>query len=465
MPRKFGNNCCPQYISALSFVRKIWLGENRMYNYPGQEENGSAQGWLIQQLSRSKDERAKASISEHRSDYKLDTFLLSIKKRVLLPVVILAAFFLWLSLCHEHYKSYWLGTIYRVQTTDFNILHHILPPVLSQMIIASRDDLIQRTLDSNYGSFDLIITDPSDKSVIYRTGGVEHPIPEDLARIKLKEPYDLLTDPPPLEPGWEHRSARADQAVRPRAFKSRNQAAILGHLYYVRPDPPAFFDDLANFFSGNLFENSGAKRGYLYITFITMALGNLSFFAVWLRQSGVQIKQNELEHLERELELRKKALEQLAQELVEHESRKILLEKEADDFNLRAVRLRQALIELRGTLSLADVERVSGPAADVFSESGSQLQAKDRQTGARPVKGLQTDDSLASGLLDEVERLIPALSENAQALKTQASLLNDYCHSLEQRQAEMKKIVEQATFRTNRPSKIGLNDLPIDMTP
>jgi hypothetical protein len=50
--------------------------------------------------------------------------------------------------------------------------------------------------------------------------------------------------------------------------------------------------------------------------------------------------------------------------------------------------------------------------------------------------------------LEEIEHLIPALADNADALKSQASLLHDYCSVLEQRQAEMKRIVEHAYART-----------------
>ena len=87
---------------------------------------------------------------------QLDKFLLSIKKRFLVPAIVLSGIGVWLSICHVHYQSYWLGTIYRVQTADFNMLHHTMPAVLSDMILADRDDLVQRTLDSTYGLFGLM---------------------------------------------------------------------------------------------------------------------------------------------------------------------------------------------------------------------------------------------------------------------------------------------------------------------
>ena len=70
-----------------------------------------------------------------------------------------------------------------------------------------------------------------------------------------------------------------------------------------------------------------------------------------------------------------------------------------------------------------------------------------------------------SALLEEIEQLIPALTDNAVTLKSQAGLLNDYCAVLEQRQAEMKSIVDQAYFRTSKMAQsVGAENF-MDMTP
>lgn len=52
-----------------------------------------------------------------------------------------------------NYRSYWHGTIRRVQTVDFNILSHLLPTKLSHALINRDLEELQRTLDSNYGYF------------------------------------------------------------------------------------------------------------------------------------------------------------------------------------------------------------------------------------------------------------------------------------------------------------------------
>ncbi|MFM7366243.1 MAG: hypothetical protein ACKO2Z_00250, partial [Sphaerospermopsis kisseleviana] len=61
----------------------------------------------------------------------------------------------------DRYNSYWNQTIFRVQTVDFNILSHTLPTKLSYALIKKQPQEVQRTLDSNYSLFGLIVTDAS----------------------------------------------------------------------------------------------------------------------------------------------------------------------------------------------------------------------------------------------------------------------------------------------------------------
>jgi hypothetical protein len=399
----------------------------------------------------------------------MDKILLSTKKRFLLPIVCALGLLVWLFLCHEQYRSYWEGTIHRVQTTDFNLLHHTLPPTLSQLIVANRDDLVQKVLDSNYGLFGLVVTDPSDESVLYYTGKIYHRkswqghiTPDDLAGIKKDEPYDLLTDPPPLAPAWEHGSPRDDKAEHVDVTQTRPASKVLGHLYYVRPEPPPFLEDLSGFLFTGLFEMSGAKRGYLYITLTTMAFSAVVLLMIWLRQRGLEMKQGELDYMQRELGIRKKALEHLAAELNTQKARKLWLEKEADVSYERALTLKQSLERLKEALSL------------VGATGLSQVQP---QSSLKDAEGLFKTRAVhpPSALLEEIEELIPALTDNATTLKSQASLLNDYCSILEQRQAEMKRIVDNAYFRANRvgqpiiDERMGMSlkasENVIDMTP
>lgn len=380
---------------------------------------------------------------------RMDKFFLSINNKILLPVVFLVGVVIWFFLCDAHYQSYWNATIYRVQTTDFNMLHHTLPSTLSQLIIAGRDDEVQNVLDSTYGLFGLVVTDPSGETILYRTKKVYHReswqtkvTPEGLTSEAKREPFDVLTDPPPLEPVWQHPSPRDEAAVRD--VSARNAGTrVIGHLYYVRPDAPPFLEDVAGFITTNPTELSGAKRGYLFITLTTIGFGLVVILLVMLRQRMVEMRKAELEHINRELDIRKKALEHLSAELVSQKSRKTWLEREADESYKRALSLKQALEKLRDSLALVNAN--AGMGAGMAQNQGIKI---------RPVV------HPPSAILEEIENLIPALTDNAGALKSQATLLHDYCGILEQRQTEMKKIVEHAYTRAQ-----SIPENVLDMTP
>jgi len=364
----------------------------------------------------------------------MEKFVLSIKKRFLVPTVLLTALGTWLFLCAVHYESYWQGTIYRVQTTDFNMLHHTLPVTLSQMILSGRDDLVQETLDSNFGLFGLIVTDPSGQNILYKTEKIYHrrswqkrAQPELLS--KETEPYDLLCDPPLLEPLNAHKSPRSAKAER---LIAAQPAKILGRLYYLHTQAPTFSQDLGNFLLTGFWEESGAKRGYLFITLSCVGFSLVILLLVWLRKRGLELKAKELEHMRRELNIRRKALENLSSELTTQKARKVWLEREADQAYKRAVKLRENLERLR--LSL---------------QSRTDFEPDNRVKIRPPV-------SPPAVIFEEIESLIPALSGDAQALRSQADQLQDYCVSLEERQDEMKRIVQKA-FGANAQGEINMS--------
>lgn len=382
----------------------------------------------------------------------MDKILLSLRNRILLPAVCMAGVVIWLTLCSVHYQSYWQGTIARVQTTDFNLLHHTLPATLSAMIQEGRDDLIQKTLDSSYGLFGLVVTDPSGENVLYRTDKIYHrqswqkdATAEGLAHGE--EPFDLITDPPQLEPLYSHASPREEKA---KATGAKVRGKILGRIYYLRSPPPPFAEDIGNFLVTGVAEMSGAKRGYFYISMASVGFSLVILLLIYLRRRGLELKQKEVEHVRRELDIRKKALEHLSNELATQKARKVWLEREADQAYRRAVGLKQNLERLRdalaGSMSTSGnfaVPPNSKEAANMANASGQQVISHVR---IRPVA------SPPSSILEEIEILIPDLSDNATALRSQANILHDYCNSLEERQVEMKRIVEGAFNRAPSPA-------------
>ncbi|CAN5270590.1 hypothetical protein BH11CYA1_BH11CYA1_29090 [soil metagenome] len=386
-----------------------------------------------------------------------------------------------------------MGTINKVQTTDFNLLHHTLPATLSAMIQEGRDDLIQKTLDSSYGLFGLVVTDPSGENVLYRTNKIYHrqswqknATAEGLA--KSNEPYDLITDPPQLEPLFAHDSPRVEKA---RATGAKVRGKILGRIYYMRSPPPPFAEDIGNFLLTGVAEMSGAKRGYFYVSMISIAFALVVLLLVYLRRRGLELKQKEVEHVRRELEIRKKALEHLSNELATQKARKVWLEREADQAYRRAIGLKQNLERLRdalaGTMGNNSSANSANPNNSAVNMQPGTLPGNmnglqsNFNVGAPPPAGqsnsagqqvvshvrIRPPVSPPSSILEEIEILIPDLSDNAKALRSQADILHDYCNSLEERQVEMKRIVEGAFNRPQRtmPAQApGTADV-IDMSP
>lgn len=358
----------------------------------------------------------------------MDDLILSIKKRVLFPTVFLVGLITWFVLCRAFYHSYWEGTIYRVQTVDFNLLHHVLPATLSQLIIADRDDLIQKVLDANYGIFGLAVTDPSGRSILYTTSKIYNTnasqkslTPEDLA--KQSEPADWLADPPPLSPQWRHSLTSQGKAIK---LAGKPPGKILGRVYYLRQEQPTLRQDLWSFLRTGFYDLSGPKRGYLSISLMTFCFSVVVVLLIWLRRRGLELKQQELEHISRELELRKRALDQLSAELTVQKARKFWLEREAEESYRRALNLKQGLERLRDSIA---PELGQGRAAQ---PAGSTIKVRP------PVHP-------PSAILEEIEALIPELDRSANTLKSQAGVLHDYCSILEQRQKEMQRIVQEAS--------------------
>ena len=145
-----------------------------------------------------------------------------------------------------YYQSYWNGTIFAVQTTDFNILSHTLPTKLSYILLHEDAEELRRTLNSNYGFFGIVVTDcktsekdcPSQKVLCLTDSKLRWK-----KRLSVKalsrHPYDILRNPPPLvtertyenpfKPDWK-------------ATGKTNKGEIIGRVYYVRGVPPSLWE-------------------------------------------------------------------------------------------------------------------------------------------------------------------------------------------------------------------------------
>ncbi|MBX9721481.1 MAG: hypothetical protein K2X81_08820, partial [Candidatus Obscuribacterales bacterium] len=295
----------------------------------------------------------------------MNRLVLSVQTKFLIPVVILIALLLWLGFCRSHYESYWNGTIHRVQTVDFNILHHTLPSCLSQMVLAGKDDEIQKVLNSNYGIFVMIVTDASGQEILFRTSNFyqkeswqPHLSVEFLQT--LAEPYDVLTDPPPLTVQSEHVGPRDDKVQK----LNKPAGRVIGRVYYVRGVPPAFVEDLLGAVFSNWVELRGSKRGYILLSLVMIGFASSFVVMVLWRQRVLELRERELSTKESELSLRRKALDHLNADIASQRKRKEWLEQEAELAYQRALRIRESLVKLKEDFFLTDPETAPPPEAD-----------------------------------------------------------------------------------------------------
>jgi hypothetical protein len=168
-----------------------------------------------------------------------------------------------------NHKSYWEGTIFRVQTTDFNILSHTLPTKLSYVLQKGDRVELQRTLNSNYGLFGIVVTNCTTTAIECPNQKVLH-LTESTRSWKQQlrnqdlsqHPYDLLRDPPPLvtEGGFENSRDQTWKVTR-----RVNRGKIVGRVYYIRGIPPEFWADYLGWLKelpASLLSDRGAYRYY-----------------------------------------------------------------------------------------------------------------------------------------------------------------------------------------------------------
>jgi hypothetical protein len=361
----------------------------------------------------------------------IDRLLIAVRKRTFVPAVCILAFVIWVVLCTKYYESYWGGTIQRVQNVDFNMLHHTLPPTLSYLILTGQDQEVQKVLDSTHGLFGLVVTDPKGEHIIYKTEAVYHnktwqkdlsiaALHDSQQDSPLRQHYDVLTDPPPTQAQWASQGPRDSKD---HAVGAPPHGRVIGRVYYVRPAPPAFWDDVFASFMGNPFEMSGSKRGYRLQTLNVVAGAIIVILVMLLRRQALANKEKELAVLERELATKRKSLEQLTTDLAAQRKRKEWLEQEADRAYQRAFRLKESLQKLKDAF---------------FFVEGQPAGGKENPISVRPPL------HPPSKLIEEIETLLPELTNNAKILKSQAEVLQTYCSQLELRQAEMQRILERS---------------------
>lgn len=212
---------------------------------------------------------------------------------------------------YVNYRGYWHGTIRRVQTVDFNILSHTLPNKLSQALAIGDKEEIQRTINSNFGLFGIVVTDCrvpektcSGEKILYITDSNLTWRKQLTSNVLANSDYDLLRNPPPLYAEAAYDSSRDETR---RLTGLRNSGEIIGRVYYVRGIPPTFFEDYSRWVQEmptSLISSSGTSKYYSLTSLFLLSLGLASWYQIeavhrWRRQQKrediLRLKQQKLE--------------------------------------------------------------------------------------------------------------------------------------------------------------------------
>lgn len=147
---------------------------------------------------------------------------------------------------YSNYRSYY-DTIYKVQTIDFNILSSSLPTKLSLALINKDKPEIQRTINSNYGYFGIVVTNClkidkqcEEETIIAKSQPEKDGWKEKAVVGKLSNyQFDILRNPPPITAELNFKNSRDKEIAKPTGRINNGQ--IIGRVYYIRRDPPVGF--------------------------------------------------------------------------------------------------------------------------------------------------------------------------------------------------------------------------------
>ncbi len=367
----------------------------------------------------------------------------------------------------DRYNNYWNQTIFRVQTVDFNILSHTLPTKLSYAIIKNKPEEVQRTLDSNYSLFGLIVTDSSGQKIISYSGkdsGKSQRWQVALDPQQLKNhPYDVLLDPPPVFPQWTYSKPQDTERS---ATSSTNQGRVIGRVYYVRGVRPTFQEDIATFLTNPF---SGSSRIQTYATTLAACFGGT--FLIWSVLEFILYKRRveriTSEEREQELINNNQILQlQLADRIKELQSlqkqrdnERVDFEKEANSLRSLNNRLKHEIIKLR--------ESIKNLATNIYSvelqkelkqaQAQSQQNLKQKQEYKQHINKLtqqlqiiQNKQLQASEQNEHRNNELQELQKQKYEIENARSLVESQLESLQKKEEDYQKIVARLEEQINQ---------------
>lgn len=219
------------------------------------------------------------------------------------------------------------GTIYAVQTVQFNISNASMPMVAAQALLSSNYQFLQELTDSAYGLSGFVVTKCSQLSspkkcideapVAFTKLGNGWINSNNVHRfIETSDFSALWSDHRPGLP-WRYRAPKNDSII---DMDFNHTGEVIGRIYYVRRPAPSFNDQFSSFLNNPWSSNSTATK-YFMPVIMTHFFGFLMF-------SALAVACYRFIRAYRKADEEKRELERLLEEAQQNAS---LIQKDMDD--------------------------------------------------------------------------------------------------------------------------------------
>lgn len=405
-----------------------------------------------------------------------------------------------LFLIYISYINYWTKTIYRTQTVDFNMLLNLMPTKLSMHLADGDTKEIQRTLDSNYGLFGVvitncqteqidckgqeitylskgkIITNANGKKIYQNTEGYANNWQSRLTVGSLQgQVYALLKTPPPLTAELEYQNPRQDKVT---STRRKNKGKVIGRVYFIRNLEPPFLNELIKWLknplsasSGTLLNNSIALATVTTSFLVWLMLELLYYKASAAEQKVAEAEKESLVNLAKRYEAEKLAIA-ANKDRIEAENRELVAKNEA----LRIKSLWdgfQESFEQDFTAVLANrIEEIRGFFRRLYTDIDNIVH------DVRKAPLLLREGSDRDNIVSVLQQQLPALSESesSEVIKSVVEFVTDtdetiksidwvlkdlrQVANLEQDKAQIQTIIHK--FLEDRPPHLKNSRITVD---
>jgi predicted RNA binding protein YcfA (HicA-like mRNA interferase family) len=343
-----------------------------------------------------------------------------------------------------HYNNYWHGTIFRVQTVDFNMLSHTLPVKLSYTLLQGNTGELQRTLDSNYGLFGLIVTDCKmaakdclSEQIIYQSK-FSHKWTKEISLATLSNhPYDLLQSPPPLQAERQYAKPRDSKPI---PTGRVNSGEIIGRVYYVRGVPPTFIEDY-NTWVKEPFKVTGSRTLYTSTVALFLVSGLIAWIIIEVvlsaKRNEQHLAQQQREQLQREAEYEQRLAQQQREQLqreAEYEQHLAQQQREQLQREIQQIKLQ---LEAKNQQTIELIDQRERVLAEL--ESYRQGQEQNKRELENQIASYQSELAFKEQQQQETAQTLEELQLQLQEKSQRESKAKQRSETLNQEIADLKR--------------------------